>query len=168
MTAAAGANIGAVGTPSVTSSTSGTTTTFTFNNLKGATGATGTRGSRWNQGTAVTGTSTTGTVFSGTGITDALVGDYYLNTETGGVYRCTTAGNASTAKWAYACSLKGGDGTVVTDANEAFPLPDATDYAKGTDIVKHQVYEVLEGSSSNLPVEHDCVVLSTLYMTADA
>lgn len=36
--AAAGTNIGAVGTPSVTAGTSGTTTTFTFNNLKGAKG----------------------------------------------------------------------------------------------------------------------------------
>lgn len=40
--AAAGANIGAVGTPSVTAATSGTTTTFTFNNLKGAKGEPGT------------------------------------------------------------------------------------------------------------------------------
>ena len=73
---------------------------------KGDTGSTGTRGSRWNSGTACTGTSTTGTVFA-TGITDALVNDYYLNTSTGYVYRCTTAGNASTAKWSYAGSIKG-------------------------------------------------------------
>ena len=73
---------------------------------KGDTGSTGTRGSRWNSGTACTGTSTTGTVFA-TGITDALVNDYYLNTSTGYVYRCTTAGNASTAKWTYAGSIKG-------------------------------------------------------------
>lgn len=37
--AAAGANIGAVGTPTVTATTSGTTTTFTFNYLKGASGS---------------------------------------------------------------------------------------------------------------------------------
>lgn len=104
---AAGSNINTVGTPSVSASTSGTTTTFTFNNLKGATGSTGTRGSRWSTGTAITGTSTTGTVFSGTGITDALVNDMYLNTSTGNVYRCTTAGNASTAKWVYTGSIKG-------------------------------------------------------------
>ena len=80
--------------------------------IKGATGdkgATGTRGSRWNAGTACTGTSTTGTVFA-TGITDALVNDYYLNTSTGYVYRCTTAGNASTAEWVYVCSIKGATG----------------------------------------------------------
>lgn len=42
--ASAGANIGAVGTPSVTASTSGTTTTFTFNNLKGEKGDKGADG----------------------------------------------------------------------------------------------------------------------------
>ena len=42
--AAAGANIGSVGTPSVTASTVGSTTTFTFDYLKGATGAQGPQG----------------------------------------------------------------------------------------------------------------------------
>lgn len=74
---------------------------------KGDTGATGTRGSRWNQGTAITGTSTTATVFSGSGITDALVNDNYMNTSTGNTYRCTTSGNAATAKWVYTGCIKG-------------------------------------------------------------
>lgn len=76
---------------------------------KGDKGATGTRGSRWSTGTACTGTSTTGTVFA-TEITDALVNDMYLNTSTGYVYRCTTAGNANTAKWTYTGSIKGNTG----------------------------------------------------------
>ena len=76
----------------------------------GAKGATGTRGSRWNQGTAITGTSTTATVFPGSGITDALVNDNYLNTSTGNTYRCTVAGNAATAKWIYSGNLKGPKG----------------------------------------------------------
>ena len=67
----------------------------------GAAGATGQRGSRWTTGTAITGTSTTGAIFSGTGITDALVNDQYLNSETGNIYKCTKAGNASTATWAW-------------------------------------------------------------------
>ena len=75
----------------------------------GATGATGQRGSQWYSGTAVTGTSTTGAVFS-TGISSALVGDYYLNTSTGAVYRCTVSGAASAAEWAYAGSIKGATG----------------------------------------------------------
>ena len=73
----------------------------------GATGAPGTRGS---PGTAMTGTSATATVFSSSGITDALVNDMYLNTSTGYTYRCTVAGNASTAKWVYAGSIKGATG----------------------------------------------------------
>lgn len=77
---------------------------------QGAKGDTGTRGSRWYQGTAITGTSTTATVFSGTGITDALVNDNYLNTATGNTYRCTVAGNASTAKWVYTGNIKGPKG----------------------------------------------------------
>ena len=34
----------------------------------------------------------------------------YLNTSTGYTYRCTVAGNASTAKWVYAGSIKGATG----------------------------------------------------------
>ncbi|MBD5261907.1 MAG: collagen-like protein, partial [Bacteroides sp.] len=83
----------------------------------GATGATGTRGSRWNQGTAMTGTSATATVFSGSGISDALVNDMYLNTSTGYTYRCTVAGNASTAKWVYAGSIKGATGATGPQGN---------------------------------------------------
>ena len=115
--AAAGSNINTVGTPSVTASTSGNETTFTFNNLKGATGGkgdTGTRGSLWYRGTGITGTSTTATVFSGSGVSSALVNDMYLNTSTGYVYQCTVAGNASTAKWVYVGSLKGANGTTPT------------------------------------------------------
>lgn len=72
----------------------------------GAKGETGTRGSRWTEGTAITGTSTAPTTFN-TGIEDALQEDLYLNTTTGNVYRCTTSGDAATAKWVYACNLKG-------------------------------------------------------------
>jgi len=76
----------------------------------GAKGSTGTRGSRWNTGTAITGTSNTATVFSNSGITDALVNDMYLNTSTGNTYRCTLAGAASVAKWVYAGNIKGATG----------------------------------------------------------
>lgn len=77
---------------------------------KGNTGSTGTRGSRWSAGTAITGTSTTGAVYSGSGITDALINDMYLNTSTGYTYKCTAAGAASVAKWAYTGSIKGATG----------------------------------------------------------
>lgn len=76
----------------------------------GPKGATGARGSQWYTGTAVTGTSTTPAVFPGTGIAAALVGDIYLNTSTGNVYHCTTAGAAAVAKWAYVGCLRGPQG----------------------------------------------------------
>ena len=85
---------------------------------QGPTGATGQRGTKWFSGTAITGTSTTATVFSGSGITSALVDDFYINTSTGGVYRCTVGGAASAAKWVYDGSLKGpmGDNANVDSA----------------------------------------------------
>ena len=115
-------------TQTVSSTESGGKNTVTFKNSNGTTigsvdiyngkagsngsnGTNGTRGSLWYSGTIVTGTSTTGTIFSGTGISNALVNDYYLNTSTGYVYKCTTAGNASTAKWTYVGSIKGAKGT---------------------------------------------------------
>lgn len=87
--------------------------------LTGATGATGTRGSRWTTGTAITGTSTTATVFSGSGITDSLVDDMYLNTSTWYVYRCTVAGAANAAKWVYVGSIKGATGAAGKDGTNA-------------------------------------------------
>lgn len=57
--AAAGANIGSVGTPTVTASISGTTTTFTFNNLKGEKGDKGDTGTNATT-TSVATTSTNG------------------------------------------------------------------------------------------------------------
>lgn len=80
---------------------------------KGDAGATGPQGARgehgtvWYSGTNITGTSTTATVFSSSGITAAALDDYYLNTSTGNVYRCTVAGAASVAKWVYVGCIKG-------------------------------------------------------------
>lgn len=76
----------------------------------GPKGATGARGSQWYTGTAVTGTSTTPAAFPGTGIAAALVGDIYLNTSTGNVYHCKTAGAAAIAKWAYVGCIRGPQG----------------------------------------------------------
>ena len=90
---------------------------------QGEQGDQGIRGSRWTEGTAITGTSTTPTVFSGTGISDALAEDMYLNTDTGNAYRCTTGGVATVAKWVHACNLKGikGDTGAKGDPGTAGP-----------------------------------------------
>lgn len=79
---------------------------FSFGLPKGDTGAS----SEWFFGTGITGTETTAQIFSGSGITSATVGDMYLNNSTYDVYRCATAGNASTAKWAYVGNIKGATG----------------------------------------------------------
>ena len=65
---------------------------------------------QWYSGTGITGTSTTATVFSGSGVSSAKVGDMYLNTSTYNTYRCTTAGAASAAKWVYVNNIKGAKG----------------------------------------------------------
>lgn len=52
-------------------------------------------------GNKITGTSTTATIFSGSGITSAVVNDRYVNTDNGNYYKCTVAGAAAVAKWVY-------------------------------------------------------------------
>lgn len=104
---------------------------------RGATGATGTRGSLIYSGTKITGTSTTATVFSGSGIVSALVNDYYINTSTGNMYRCTVAGDASAAKWVYSSNIKGpkGDGSDVVQTLEG----GETDKAPSVAAVKNAI-----------------------------
>lgn len=85
-------------------------------------GTTGTAGGRWYSGTAITGTSTTATIFSGSGITSAVVGDMYLNTSTYNTYRCTVAGAASVAKWVYVNNVKGAKGDKGDAGDDAITL----------------------------------------------
>ena len=65
---------------------------------------------QWYSGTSITGTPSTPTIFSGSGISDAKVGDMYLNTNTSNTYRCTLAGGPSVAKWVYVNNIQGEDG----------------------------------------------------------
>ena len=58
-------------------------------------------------GTGVDGTSTTAKVFPNSGVSNANVGDIYLNTSLYYYYRCNLAGNANTAKWRYLGKLGG-------------------------------------------------------------
>ncbi len=84
-------------------------------NVKGGQGSPGVAGGRWYSGTGVTGTSTTATIFSGSGVPSAVVGDMYLNTATSNTYRCTVAGAASAAKWVYVANIKGDAGAPAVD-----------------------------------------------------
>ena len=89
--------------------TSMTTTTVRSTgrvSIRGATGAS----SKWYSGTGITGTSTTATIFSGSGVSSAVVGDMYLNTDTNNTYRCTTAGAPTAAKWVYVDNIQGEQG----------------------------------------------------------
>lgn len=65
------------------------------------------RGSMWYAGTGITGTETTPTVYSDSGVTKAYTLDKYLNTDTGNVYECVTAGAADTAAWVYTGCIQG-------------------------------------------------------------
>lgn len=75
-------------------------------------------GSIWYQGSAITGTNTSGTVFTGSGIANAELNDMYLNvgsgTDKGNVYVCVLAGDANTAKWAYKQNIMGPTGPAGT------------------------------------------------------
>lgn len=121
---------GAAGTnASVTSSNDQTTkkTTLNFVIPRGNTGATGSTGPTGPQGTTgnlgptgptgpkgnniyysegITGTNRSGAIFTGSGITNSMINDLNINPSSLGVYKCTVAGNASTAKWAYVNSMK--------------------------------------------------------------
>ena len=61
--------------------------------------------SKWYNGTALIGT----TYSRGA---EGNVGDYYLNTETGNIYKCIQSGSATTALWQYEGNIKGKDASV--------------------------------------------------------
>ena len=99
--AAAGSNINSVGTPTVSATTSGATTTFTFNNLKGQKGEAGAT-ITWHTGTAVPNAGVHA-------VTNAKVGDMYLNTHTCDVFKAANAVQAS-FNWVLVCNIKGAKG----------------------------------------------------------
>lgn len=85
--------------------TDGTTSTFTVTN-----GEDGANGNKWYRGTGIAGKSATPTVYPYSGVTDANVGDMFLNPTEGAIYACTVAGAAATAMWVYEMTLSGGGG----------------------------------------------------------
>ena len=108
--------------------TDGDTDTFTVTN-----GANGVTGNKWYTGTAISGKSVNPTIFSGSGITEANVGDMYMNTSEGAVYHCTTGGAPSVAAWVYDFTISGGGGgaSVLSDLQDV----DITSIADGQILV---------------------------------
>lgn len=102
--------------------TSVSSTTVLAGSRQSLQGASGAAGGKWYTGTGITGTSTTATIFSGSGVSSAVVGDMYLNTSTDNTYRCTVAGAASAAKWIYTGNIKGSDGTSIVTTRELYYL----------------------------------------------
>lgn len=70
------------------------------------------RGNMWYIGTAITGSSTTPTAFE-TGISEAAVGDLYLNSDNSNVFQCTLSGDETTALWVWAANIRGSDASVI-------------------------------------------------------
>ena len=66
-------------------------------------------GSLWYTGTAMSGTSTSTTYYY-SACPLVKLGDMYLNTTSGNIYQCTTAGSGTTARWTYKGNIKGATG----------------------------------------------------------
>ena len=166
------------GKQTTTSTADGGSNVYTFsdnstitikNGSKGSTGATGVRGSIINYGTAITGTSTTATIFSGSGLTSSLVGDMYMNTSTSYLYRCTVAGNASTAKWVYVGSMKGATGAKGDKGDHgvnATTTSVATTSANG--LMSKDMVTKLNGIASGATAVSDSTVSGWGYLKTDA
>ena len=80
-------------------------------------------GNKWYNGTDMNGTSTS-TTYTYSACPLVKLGDMYLNTATGDVYECTTAGSGTAAKWTYKVSLKGEAGEAGVDGKDGYePFP---------------------------------------------
>ena len=133
--------------------------------IKGAVGATGSNGSssRWHTGTGITGTNTTAQIFSNSGVSSAVVGDMYLNTSTYNTYRCTVAGAASAAKWAYVNNIKGAVGaTGATGAAGADAITMTITSSAGTIFKNTSVVTILTAHVYKAGVELNASQISAL------
>ena len=83
-------------------------------------GVDGVNGGRWYSGTVINGGAGTTQIYTSSGIESAVIGDMYFNTSTNDTYRCTTAGDASIAKWTYVANIKGKQGDPGNDGEDAY------------------------------------------------
>jgi len=102
-------------------------------NVRGPQGIQGPRGAVWHIGNGITGTVTEPTVYQESGVAEAKTEDMYLNSESGNVYQCRTAGTPETARWVFTCNIMGPEGKTggsdigtrpleFTEAEEKLPL----------------------------------------------
>ena len=110
-------------------------------------------------GNKITGTSTTATIFSGSGITAAVVNDRYVNTDNGNYYKCTVAGAAAVAKWVYEGSsiipagqrIYWGDHLTHTDGSAKATATTISSVAIGDKYINHntgRLYECTKAGAS--------------------
>lgn len=89
------------------------------NGVKGDKGDKGDRGSLWWYGTAITGGALViDSIIPSSGITAAMSGDIYYNTDSCDIYQCTTSGGTTQAKWTYIGNIRGAKG----DKGDSFKI----------------------------------------------
>ena len=108
-------------------------------------GEDGAPGSQWYSGTVLTSTSTSSDTSSSSLTGTYRVGDYYLNSSYGYVYRCNTAGTGSSAKWRYQGSIRGATGSRGPTGN-ANIQSSTVDIGAGASLETGKLYLVYEGS----------------------
>lgn len=130
--------------------------------VQGIQGAAGPRGSRNNMGDGIDGVFTVPKVCSGTGLSDSIANDHYLNTKTGHIYRCTKSGDANTAEWVWVANFKGLLGDVPYQAktlvNEYINIDEnrieIQDFYSATNTVEIDQFGIeLKGFSTELKVD---------------
>lgn len=108
--------------------------TVTIPILQEVKGDQGEAGLTWFSGNAINGYDTNGIVYSGSGISNARIGDFYLNTDTQDIYECVLGGNASTALWKWNGNLTSDENTNLIRFNPFTPITS----------VANKVYSVIE------------------------
>lgn len=82
------------------------------------------RGTQIYTGDAITGTSSEAAIYPESGISEAYVGDLYINVHStssnrGNIYICTMSGDANNAEWSYQGNIRGPEVSVINNLKSA-------------------------------------------------
>lgn len=115
-------------------------------------------GAKWHTGTGVTGEATEGTAFPDSGVERAAVGECYLNTLTGNVYKCVSGGDANAALWQYVLCLRGPEGEAGErgNVNVSFGTEDLRDGVSSLE--SGLMYFVYEGAAKLMSVPMESLI----------